>query len=1012
MLESGELQGMLAALFEASLDCVIVMDEAGTVLALNPAAERTFGYSREEALGRELAALIVPEHLRAAHARGLANYIAGAEPKYLGRRVEAEALCKAGHIVPVELAVTEIVVAGRRCFAATMRDLSQREEPEKVEQMRRQLELAVEGAELGVWSFNPRTGISWYSDRVKEIVGLEDNFLTDGEAFRQRVHPDDRDQLFFDRTDGFPDGPVAAEYRVVRPDGAVRWLHSLGAVERNDEGEVEAVHGVIIDITERKQAEDELGSTRRQLELAVQGGQLGAWTFEFANQRTWYSDRSKEIYGLPRETEVTTETLRASIHPDDWEKVAYPYLSGYIEDRVEVEYRVICPDGSVRWVYSLGTAERDADGTARRVSGIHLDITDRKRAETELEEARRQLELAVDGAQLGIWTVNPQTGATWYSDRSRNLWGVDHELNLDAKMMRQYIHPEDWEKVLEPYRLDFPGDRVAFEHRVVWPNGDVRWVQSIGTALRDENGVVHRLSGIHLDITERKRSEAELNEARRQLDLAVEGAKLGNWTIDPHTGEALFSQRSRALYGISHDGPLTAAELKRHIHPDDWRKVIDPYLIGFPADTMSIEHRVVWPSGEIRWIHSLGTAVRDETGTVTHVSGIHLDITDRKRAEEELARSHDALNQSEKLSAMGALLAGVSHELNNPLAAIVGQAEMLEEDSRGTTFEARARKISSAAERCARIVQTFLAMARQKAPQKEMVDMNDLVSSALEITDYGLRTAGVAVRVTFGTSLPPVEGDRDQLHQVLVNLILNALQAMEGGEQFDKTLTIRTSVSQAGAVLVDVCDTGPGVPEPVRGRLFEPFFTTKPQGVGTGVGLSFSLGIVQSHRGTLTLEPSRRGAHFRITLPPGTETQLIAVQTEKTQPRQEGGRALVVEDEGDVAETLRELLEREGYAVTVARDGSDALMALDREDFDLIVSDLRMPGVSGPDLHARLAETKPHLLGRMGFVTGDTLGSSMGDFLRGCGRPVLEKPFTRTGVRCLIASIAGAGEAA
>jgi CheY-like chemotaxis protein len=252
-----------------------------------------------------------------------------------------------------------------------------------------------------------------------------------------------------------------------------------------------------------------------------------------------------------------------------------------------------------------------------------------------------------------------------------------------------------------------------------------------------------------------------------------------------------------------------------------------------------------------------------------------------------------------------------------------------------------------------------------------------------------------------------VLGDRDQLHQVLVNLIVNAQHAMQSGEAFDKTLTVRTSVSQSGQVLLDVSDTGPGVPEKLRGRIFDPFFTTKPQGVGTGVGLSFSHGIVEAHGGTIALEPSRRGAHFRISLPPAAESDPVAVPiaAETAAESALGGRALVVEDEADVADTLRELLVREGYAVTVASDGAAALMALDRGEFDLILSDLRMPGVSGPDLHARLAETKPHLIDRMGFVTGDTLGSSMDDFLRGCGRPVLEKPFTKVGVRCLIASI-------
>jgi PAS domain S-box-containing protein len=637
------------------------------------------------------------------------------------------------------------------------------------------------------------------------------------------------------------------------------------------------------DLSPEQRDEEELQDSKHQLKLAVDGAKLGTWTFDIETQKTWYSDRSKQMYGLPPETEMTNEVIRSAVLPEYWEEVSGPYLNGFEDrDRVEVEYRVRCPDGSIRWVYSLGAVLRDEDGAVQTVNGIHLDITDRKRAEQELERTRQQLEMAVEGAELGIWTVDPRTGETWYSDRSRDLWGVGRELNLNARMMKQYIHPDDWEKVLEPWRTDFPNDSVNFEHRLVWPNGEIKWVQSIGTAIRGEDGIVHTLSGIHLDITERKQAEAEL------------------------------------------------------------------------------------------------------------------------------ARSRDALHQSEKLAALGSLLAGVSHELNNPLAAIVGQAEMLEEDSRGTVFEARAKKISAAADRCARIVQTFLAMARRREPQRNAIEPNDLVSSALQLAEYALRTSGVTALAECEPGLPPILGDKDQLHQVLVNLIINAQQALEEGEGLDKRLVIRTGRSEAGNVVIDVVDNGPGVPADLACRIFEPFFTTKPQGSGTGVGLSFSHGIVEAHGGTLRVMPSDSGAAFRIELPAAQPLEVAAAADADllAEPLTKVRRsALVVDDESDIAETIGELLEREGFEVTVASDGAAALMALDHREFDIVLSDLRMPGVNGPEMYERLREIRPHLLSRVAFVTGDTLGASMDEFLRESGRPVLEKPFTRAGVRCLVAGM-------
>jgi CheY-like chemotaxis protein len=251
---------------------------------------------------------------------------------------------------------------------------------------------------------------------------------------------------------------------------------------------------------------------------------------------------------------------------------------------------------------------------------------------------------------------------------------------------------------------------------------------------------------------------------------------------------------------------------------------------------------------------------------------------------------------------------------------------------------------------------------------------------------------------------------------VLVNLVVNAQQAMEKSEAYEKILTVRTSADRAGRVLIDLSDTGPGVPEDLRRRIFEPFFTTKRHGTGTGtgIGLSFSQGIVSAHGGILGIEPSERGAHFRISLPaavggetaPDTgeerEEERLAAAAMTVLPK----HALIVEDEPDVAETLRELIEREGYRVTLASDGTQAFYALDREDFDLLFSDVRMPLLNGQELFERLREIRPQLVDHMAFVTGDTIGDSMADFLRGAGRPILEKPFTRAGVRAVLAALA------
>jgi len=389
------------------------------------------------------------------------------------------------------------------------------------------------------------------------------------------------------------------------------------------------------------------------------------------------------------------------------------------------------------------------------------------------------------------------------------------------------------------------------------------------------------------------------------------------------------------------------------------------------------------------------------------VGGFTIDLTDRKRAEAALARSREALFQSEKLTALGSLLAGVSHELNNPLSIVVAQAVMLERQSAGTQVAERAVKIRKAAERCARIVQTFLAMARQKRLEREATDINAVVSAALELAEYGLRSDGITVERHLTQDLPMIAADADQLHQILVNLIINAQHAMAEPDLAARTLCLRTGRSaEPGWIAIDVIDSGPGVPEIVRRRIFEPFFTTKPQGHGTGIGLSFSQGLAEAHGGRLDLIPSTSGAHFRLSIPIDTGVRRVPEATEAAPSPIVMRRALVVDDELEIAEALADFLSLEGFDCEIANGGAEAQARLRGSDYDLIVSDVRMPGVDGAQLFAWLIAEKPDMVERIAFATGDTLGADAAQFLNEARRPVLEKPFMPAGITRLLQQMA------
>jgi PAS domain S-box-containing protein len=370
------------------------------------------------------------------------------------------------------------------------------------------------------------------------------------------------------------------------------------------------------------------------------------------------------------------------------------------------------------------------------------------------------------------------------------------------------------------------------------------------------------------------------------------------------------------------------------------------------------------------------------------------DLTERKRAEEQAARQREALHQNEKMAALGSLLAGVAHELNNPLSVVVGRAIMLEELSRDPGQLDLLRRLREAAERCAKVSKTFLAIARQSPATRAPVRLNKAMIAALDLVSYSLRASGIDVRLDLDDDLPEVTADFDQLVQVFVNLIVNAEHAMrETSEGRRLTLTSRFE-PESNLVIAELSDTGPGIPPEIRARIFEPFFTTKPAGVGTGMGLAVSFGMVTANGGKLdSIDlPSGRGACFRVSFPASAASQASADAAPKAPPPQPAKRILIVDDEPEIVSLLRDILERAGHRVDHAEHGLEALAKSAQADYDAIFCDLRMPGLDGTNFRKRLLAEKPAYRSRMIFVTGDLLGKVRQEStLDGC--PVIEKPF-------------------
>ena len=484
---------------------------------------------------------------------------------------------------------------------------------------------------------------------------------------------------------------------------------------------------------------------------------------------------------------------------------------------------------------------------------------------------------------------------------------------------------------------------------------------------------------------EKQRLTRALSESEERYRLITENVNDAIFLLDLE-GRVLFAnRRGTELTGYRPDefrdrpifsllSPETAQQAYARLEAAFAGREVAPFF----------EAEIVRRDGSKFWAETNGANIVKD-GRVIGRLAVARDVTERKRLLESLI-------QAEKLATLGQLIAGIAHELNNPLAAMVGHAQMLRLGQQDPKVAARADRIVEAAQRATRIVRNFLTAARRHHPERTAVSINDIVTKTLELLAYQFRVNNIEIESALAPDLPQIGGDPHQLQQVILNLINNAIQAMAPRGQ--GRLSIRSALSPDRATMqLAVADNGPGIAPAHLSRVMEPFFTTKPQGEGTGLGLAIAQGIVTDHGGTITVESSiGQGATFSVTLavtaPPVAKP---AAPAAKAFPK--GLRVLVVDDEAGLREMMAEALAGQGAPVETALGGREALEVLARFPADVLVLDVRMPEMSGPDLWARINQTNPALARRTVFCTGDVVGEESRAFISRTGCPTVNKPF-------------------
>jgi CheY-like chemotaxis protein len=361
----------------------------------------------------------------------------------------------------------------------------------------------------------------------------------------------------------------------------------------------------------------------------------------------------------------------------------------------------------------------------------------------------------------------------------------------------------------------------------------------------------------------------------------------------------------------------------------------------------------------------------------------------------------DALRQHTKLAAMSSLVASMAHELNNLLAALVIQADLLHEHLGSSPLAEQTQVLTRTTERCIHLVRTLLSLVRLTPPQRTSVTLNTVVQEAMQLLDYALQADGITVHQHLTDAIPPLWADPHEILQVVLNLLTNAHQALcETAGSRHITLSTQLHTDRSRCVL-KVIDSGPGIPPEIQAQIFEPFFTTRPHGVGTGLGLSLCQEIITAHGGTLTVQSiPGHGAVFRVELPLKPDAAVIPTSMETAAlPAISAKTILVIDDDARAVRALRHLLCRDGHTVETAANGRLGLAKMHVYDYDLILCDMRMPELDGPGFYRELERSAPHLCRRVLFLTGDSLAPEVAPFFQQVAAPYLMKPFNATELR-------------
>ena len=733
-----------------------------------------------------------------------------------------------------------------------------------------------------------------------------------------------------------------------------------------------------------------------------------------------------ELVGARDASEVVGKQVHELISPEDRPAVLARIDEVFSGERPAVfqERRYTRFDGKKIDVEVASTLYPDPAGPAIQV--ILRDITERKRTEAtsrESEERFRQIAESIDEV---FWITPPDKNRMIYvSPAYEKIWGRPcADLYVNPRNWLAAIHPDDRDRVIHAALTQQSEGTYDEEYRILRTDGAERWIRDRAFPLRDDSGEIYRIVGLAEDITERKHVESENRALSEQLEARV--VERTAQLKDANEALRKADSRQRALlnaipdvvFRIHRDGTFldfSAPHGRTFLPPD---RIIGTNLMtsALPGEVRTALKSAIDRAVEGAAVHPLEYALPSD-GVTRHyearivrsgadeVVATIRDITNRKNAEAHRERLEQQLRQSQKMEAIGTLAGGIAHDFNNILTAILGYAELLRGQVRGQPgIEDRLGEITKAGARAKDLVAQILTFSRRQEHSRTAMALGPAIDEALKLMRAAIPTT-IEIDADVDHELPLVLADATQIHQVVMNLASNAAAAMGGGPgrllvrcravDLDAAGAADTGLSPGRYVRLSIEDSGCGMPPDVLERIFDPFFTTKGPGEGTGLGLSVVHGIVKAHEGAISVE-SRvdEGTAFRIYFPALLERQPSRARPRPTAVTGQGEHVLCVDDEPALVELLRDQLESLGYRVSAYVSPLEALSDFLGHplDFDVLLTDFTMPGMSGADLAERILKVRPDLPVVMATGYGHVVTEER---VRELGvRPLLQKPFS------------------